>query len=107
MSVNTAFSPAQGQNRNLSATDVSQALTGFGKGANQVRVTVKAGGGDLYIYSYATGTPSSVRAATTADYCVVAGQSSTFTKGAGNDAIAYITDATLTAAFKIIPGEGM
>lgn len=106
MSVNTAFSPTQGQNRNLTATTTSQVETGFGRGANQLRVTAKAGGGDLFIYSYSASNASAVRAATTADYCVVAGQSSTFTKGANHDSIAYITDAG-TCAFKVIPGEGM
>ena len=106
MSVNTAFSPMQGANQNLTATTTSQSITGFGRGANQLRVTNKSGGGDLFIYSYSSMNASATRAATTSDYCVVSGQTSTFTKGLNHDAVAYITD-TGTAAFKIIPGEGM
>lgn len=105
MSVNTAFSPMQGANQNLTALPTSSTAT-IGWGANQLRITVKAGGGDLYIYNYSSGNNSAVRAATTADYCVVAGQSSVITKAARHDTIAFMTDGT-SAAFKVIPGEGM
>jgi hypothetical protein len=103
MSVQTAFQPSQGQNQNLSASTASQIALTI-KGTNQLRITVKAGAGDLYVYTYSS-TGSSARAATTADFCIVAGQSTTFTRNQSHDAIAYISDST--AAFKLIPGEGM
>lgn len=106
MSVTTAFMPMQGQNQNLTATATSATAT-IPQGSNQLRITVKAGGGDLYIYNYSSTNASAVRPATTADYCVVAGQSSVITKSARHDTIAFITDTGATAAFKIIPGEGM
>lgn len=103
MSVNTAFQPSQGKNQNLSATTTSQiALTE--KGTNQLRITVKAGAGDLFVYTY-NSAGTNVRAATTADFCIVAGQSTTFTRAQSHDAVAYISDST--AVFKLIPGEGM
>lgn len=105
MSVTTAFMPMQGQNQNLTALPASATAT-IGWGANQLRITVKAGGGDVFVYSYRSTNSSSVRPATTADYCVVAGQSSVITKASAHDTIAFITDGT-SAAFKVIPGEGM
>lgn len=106
MSVTTAFMPMQGQNQNLTASGTSQTAT-IGWGANQLRITVKAGGGDLCIYNYSSGNASAVRPATTADYCVVAGQSSVISKSMRHDTIAFVTDTGATAAFKVIPGEGM
>jgi hypothetical protein len=103
MSVPTAFQPSQGQNQNLSATTTSQVAITM-KGTNQLRITVKAGAGDLFIYTYSS-TGSNARAATLADFCIVAGQSTTFTRYQSHDAVAYISDST--AVFKLIPGEGM
>lgn len=105
MSVNTAFSAKQGANQNLSATTTSQTAN-VGKGQNQLRVTCKTGGGDLFIRHYSSTSIDPPPVATTADYCIVAGQSSVFTKPQGHDVIAFITD-TGTAAFKVIPGEGI
>lgn len=106
MSVTTAFMPMQGQNQNLTASATSATAT-VGWNANQLRFTVKAGGGDLYVYTYFSGNTSSVRVATTADYCIVAGQSSIITKNPRHDTVAYVTDTGATAVFKVIPGEGM
>lgn len=104
MSVNTAFQPSQGQNQNLSATTTSAIATVM-RGTNQLRITVKAGAGDLFIYTYSSTNASAVRAATQNDFCIVAGQSSTFTRQQTHDSVAYISDST--AVFKLIPGEGM
>lgn len=106
MSVRNAFMPVQGANQNLTASPTSQTAT-VGFMSNQLRITVKAGGGDLYVYNYASGNASAVRAATTADYCIVAGQSSIITKSMRHDTIAFVTDAGATAVFKVIPGEGV
>lgn len=104
MSVNTAFQPAQGQNQNLSATTTSQIAT-VAKGSNQLRITVKAGAGDLFVYTYSSANTSATRAATQSDFCIVAGQSTTFTRAQSHDAVAYVSDST--AVFKLIPGEGV
>ena len=107
MSVNTAFQPAQGTNQNLTASTTSQIAALPRNGCNQVRITVKAGGGDGYFYTYSSTTDAAnQRAATVNDFCIVAGQSSTFTRAIRHDMLAYITD-TGTAAFKVITGDGM
>jgi Fe-S cluster assembly iron-binding protein IscA len=107
MSVNTAFQPAQGTNQNLTATTTSAIADLPRNGCNQIRITVKAGGGDGYFYSYSSTTDAAnIRAATTADFCIVAGQSTTFTRAIRHDKLAYITD-TGTAAFKLITGDGV
>lgn len=107
MSVNTPFAPAQGTNQNLTATTTSQIADIPRNGCNQLRVTVKAGGGDLFLYSYSSTTDANnIRPATTADFCIVAGQSTTFTRAIRHDKVAYIAD-TGTAAFKMITGDGV
>lgn len=104
MSVNTAFQPAQGQNQNLTAGATSAVATVI-KQTNQLRITCKAGGGDLFVYTYSSTNTSAVRAATLNDFCIVAGQCTTFTRALTHDSVAYISDGT--ANFKLIPGEGI
>lgn len=105
MTVRQAFAPKRGANQNLTATTTSQIAT-VGTGEKSLRIVNKAGGGDLFIYTYRATSSSDVRPASTADYCVVAGQSSVITKYEFHDTVAYITD-TGTAVFKLQPGEGM
>lgn len=106
MSVNTAFQPAQGTNQNLSAAVTSAIATIPRNGCNQLRITVKAGGGDLFVYTYSSTDTTGARAANLNDFCIVAGQSTTFTRAIRHDMVAYITD-TGTANFKMITGDGM
>jgi len=107
MSVNTAFQPAQGTNQNLAASTTSAIADLPRNGCNQIRITVKAGGGDLFVYSYSSSTDAmNIRPATQADFCIVAGQSTTFTRAIRHDKLAYITDAG-TANFKLITGDGV
>lgn len=102
MSFMQPFSPRQGGNVNVSVTTASQAVT-IGKGEKQLRIMNK-GAGDAYVYHYSAANASAVRAATTADYRVASGQTSTITKNESHDTVAIIGDAACTVS--LIPGEG-
>jgi hypothetical protein len=104
MSFMQPFSPKQGANQNLNATTTSQ-IADVGRGEKQLRITVKAGGGDVYIYHYNSQNTMATRAATAADFVVYAGMSSTITKVEAHDRVAYL--GTAAASFSLIPGEGM
>lgn len=104
MSAFQPFSPRQGGNQNVTATTASQ-IVSIGRGEKQVRITCAAGGGNVHVYHYSAANASMVRQATTADFCVMAGQSSVISKSDGHDTIAIVAD-TGTASVKIIPGEG-
>lgn len=100
MTAKRPIMPHYGTNQVLTAAAAS-ASAAIDKNDEQVRIT-NTGANKAYVRTYnsAGGTQS----ATTADFCVNAGQTATITKGVDHNAIAYISAAG--SSLEVITGEG-
>lgn len=96
------FNPAFGTNQVLTANSGSQ-IANVNANDDQVRI-VNSGASKAYVRFYSSLTvPAPV--ATTADACVAAGQTSTFTKGQVHDRVAYISASGTT--LDLMTGNGV
>src|SRR6187549_2783997 len=96
------FNPSYGTNQVLTAGSASLPAT-VNKDDDQVRI-VNSGASKAYVRCYSSLTVPAP-AATTADACVAAGQTSTFTKGQVNDRVAYISAGGTT--LDLMTGNGV
>jgi len=96
------FNPSYGTNQVLTAGAASLPAT-VNKDDDQVRI-VNSGASKAYVRCYSSLTVPAP-AATTADACVAAGQTSTFTKGQVNDRVAYISAGGTT--LDLMTGNGV
>jgi hypothetical protein len=103
MTIKQPFAPKQGSNQTLSATNVS-ASTGIEKHNKQVRIANK-GTIDVFVRFY-RGADANPPAATSADYCVIAGTVSIVTKSEAHDTMAYLADGAGPAVLRVCTGEG-
>ena len=96
------FNPAFGTNQVLT-TGAASLIVVVNKDDDQVRI-VNSGASKAYVRFYSSLTVPAP-AATTADACVAAGQTSTFTKGQVNDRVAYISAGGTT--LDLMTGNGV